>query len=82
MECGKTIDIGQVFWTYVNCKSASAKALGEIARFNESYRGIEITLDAYLENILALQASLLRNTFECIMTILKVCLSLSKISFK
>jgi len=55
LECGKTIDIGQVFWTYVNCKSASAKALGEIARFNESYRGIEITLDAYLENILALQ---------------------------
>ena len=35
--------MGQVFWTYVNCKSASAKALGEIARFNESYRGIEIT---------------------------------------
>ena len=47
--------MGQVFWTYVNCKNGSVKILMEIAKRYESHRGIQIALDAYLETILALQ---------------------------
>lgn len=55
LERGESIDMGQVFWTYINCKNGGAKILGEIARMNESHRGIQITLDAYLETIVAFQ---------------------------
>ena len=55
LERGETIDMGQVFWTYVNCKNGSVKILMEIAKRYESHRGIQIALDAYLETILALQ---------------------------
>jgi len=55
LERGETIDMGQVFWTYVNCKNGSVKILMEIAKRYESHRGIQIALDAYLETIMALQ---------------------------
>ena len=48
-------DLGQVFWTYVNCKSFSVKIMGEIARRNESYHGLQMTLEAYIETIMTLQ---------------------------
>ena len=49
------VDMGQVFLTYQHCKPMSAKMLSEIARVNESYRGTQIALDAYLEVIMVLQ---------------------------
>ena len=47
--------MGQLFWTYINCKSCSVKGLGIIARQGESYHGLQMALEAYLENIMALQ---------------------------
>jgi hypothetical protein len=50
------IDMGQVFWTYVNCKYySSAKGIGIIVRQGESYHGLQMALEAYLEAIMALQ---------------------------
>ena len=47
--------MGQVFCTYINCKSASAGFMGKIARQGESYHGLQMALEAYLESIMALQ---------------------------
>ena len=54
-ERGILGDLVQVFWTYVNCKSFSVKIMGEIARRSESYHGLQMALDAYLETIMVLQ---------------------------
>ena len=55
LERGIIVDLGQVFWTYINCKGNSVKVMGEIARRSESYHGLEMALEAYLEVIMALQ---------------------------
>jgi len=55
LERGIIIDLGQVFWTYINCKTAGVKVMGEIARRSESYHGLQMALEAYLEAIMALQ---------------------------
>ena len=55
LEKGIIVDLGQVFWTYINCKGNSVKVMGEIARRSESYHGLEMALEAYLEVIMALQ---------------------------
>ena len=52
---GVIVDLGQVFWTYVNCKNCSVKCMGIIARQGESYHGLQMALEAYLESIMALQ---------------------------
>ena len=50
------MDVGQVFWTYVNCKYYGiAKGIGIIARQGESYHGLEIALKGYLDAIMTLQ---------------------------
>ena len=55
LEKGEIVNLGQVFWTYINCKSCSVKGLGIIARQGESYHGLQMALEAYLEEIMALQ---------------------------
>ena len=55
LERGIIVDLGQVFWTYINCKVNSVKIMGEIARRSESYHGLQMALEAYLESIMALQ---------------------------
>jgi hypothetical protein len=55
LERGEIVDLGQVFCTYMNCKSASAGFMGKIARQGESYHGLQMALEAYLETIMVLQ---------------------------
>jgi hypothetical protein len=55
LERGIIVDLGQVFWTYMNCKNCSVKCMGIIARQGESYHGLQMALEAYLEAIMALQ---------------------------
>ena len=55
LERGEIVNLGLVFCTYVNCKSASAGFMGKIARQGESYHGLQMALDAYLETIMVLQ---------------------------
>ena len=48
-------DMGQVFLTYINCKNYSIMSMDLISRQHESYHGLQMTLEAYLESIMALQ---------------------------
>ena len=47
--------LGEVFCTYITCKTASACFMGKIARQGESYHGLQMALEAYLETIMVHQ---------------------------
>ena len=48
-------DMGQVFLTYINCKNYSVMSMDLISRQHESYHGLQMTLKANLEVMMALQ---------------------------
>ena len=43
------LDMGQVFYTYTNANSSVVKGLGIVARYYESYHGLQMALEAYLK---------------------------------
>ena len=51
---GDNVNLGQLFMNY-RATAVSVKLLGDMAREQESYYGLEMTLDAYLDVILDLQ---------------------------
>jgi len=55
LERGNVVNLGQVFKTYINCKTYIVKAMGRIARHGESYHGLQLALEAHLEAIMILQ---------------------------
>ena len=48
-------DMGQVFLTYINCKNYSVMSMDLISRQYESYHGLQMTVKANLEVMMALQ---------------------------
>ena len=49
LERGVILDMAQIFYTYLNYKTNVVKAYGMLSRAQESYHGLQFTLEAYIK---------------------------------